>query len=136
VLRALACRISISVISFLLCFYFAKSSSFTVCNTSLVCNPSNCAFVGNSAFVPRIGAVGIKIYHRCKQELTDIIKSKTEWSDLDQWSTQALLIPGACVWLWIAEYAHITFICSSDLSIMMLSQTQLGICAPCKRPSW
>lgn len=82
-LSALAWKISNSVIN----FYFTnlhKSLYCTVCNSSLVENTlSGCAFVGNSASVPHIAAGGINIYHRCEQELTD----KTEWNELDLWST-------------------------------------------------
>lgn len=76
VLWALAWKISNSVIS----LYFTnlhKSSYCTVCNKSLVENtPSGCAFVGNSASVPHIAPVGINTYHRCEQELTDMINEK------------------------------------------------------------
>lgn len=131
-LRALAWKIILLLQS----LYFANlhtSSPCTVCNSSIVEKHSiDGAFLGKSASVPHIAAVGINICYRCEQELTGFneMQNGVEW--VGSVFAYALLIPVVCMWLWIAEDAYITFICSSNYSAMVLSQTQLGICASCK----
>lgn len=70
VLRALAWKI-ILLLQSLYSANLHKSSPCTVCNSSIVEKHSiDDAFLGKSASVPHIAAVGINIYLRCEQEFT------------------------------------------------------------------
>lgn len=119
---------------FVITFYFAilhKSSCCTVFKSSLVEEtPTDYVFVRKTI---------CSALHSCcrNKHIIKVCKGFNRYNPMLnrlEWVGSVVrlhftLYSSEYVWLWIAEDMHITFMCFSNLSIKVLSQTQLGICA-------